>query len=249
MLFSGKTLNIKQNIIKNNTPRGLFKTKFMVQICVFFCTISIPSKINAQLYHLWDSVNYYMKFKPTLTGDFDSKKTFVTGKGVGIKGLELGVNYGNKISYMLGWYFLREPIISNATLYRGTVKEATYKTKVSIHYLSLIAEYSVLKSHRWNINMPLQIGVGTAKKIFSDSLTIMPPQKSTIFPVELSFTGTYRIWRFLGLSGGLGYRRAFSGNIIKDEDFNGIMYRFGMKIWFGDLCRWVAPKCVYCKDL
>ena len=196
-----------------------------------------------------DSIRYYMKSKPTLTGDFDSKNTFITGSGVSIKGLKLGANYGNKISYLLGWFFLRKPIYSKSTLYKGTLRETTYDTRVSIHYLSVIAEYSVLKSRRWNIYMPFQIGIGRAKKEFSDSLSVVISQKSTIFPVELSFTGNYRIWKFIGLSGGLGYRRAFSGNIIKDEDFNGIIYTLGVKIWFGDLCRWISPQCIYCKDL
>jgi hypothetical protein len=248
-MFLGKTQNTKQITRKNNRFVGLLKTKFMVQICVFFCTIAFPQKIHAQLFQMWDSVKYYMHDKPTLTGDFDSKNTFVTGKGVSMKGLELGVNYGNKISYMLGWYFLSAPINSNSTLYKGTINEATYDTKVRIHYLSVIAEYSLLKNHNWNINMPIQIGIGTAKKEFSIANTLKLSQKSTILPVEITFRGNYRVWKFIGLSAGLGYRRAFSANIIKDEDFNGIMYTLGVKVWIGDLCRWVDPKCIYCKDL
>lgn len=230
-------------------PFFVLRKMFMVQICVFFCTITIPIKTQAQLYHVWDSIVYYMQFKPSLTADFDSKNTFVTGHGVPMKGLELGISFKNKISYMLGVYFLREPIYNRATLYKGTTKEATYNTQVYINYWSLIAEYSIYRSRRWNIYMPFQIGTGFAKKYYYDSTSLKRADRSRIVPVELSITGNYRIWKFIGLSGGLGYRRAFSSNIIKDEDFNGITYSFGIKIWFGDLCYLVAPKCKYCKYL
>ncbi len=227
----------------------LSRKKFMVQICIFFGTIAMPLKTQAQLYHVWDSIQYYMKFKPTLTGDFDSKNTFVTGNGVPMKGLELGITYKNKISYMLGIYFLGQPLYGRVILKKGTVEEAQYNTLVYINYTSIIAEYSLYKSHRWNIYMPLQVGIGTAKKQYYDTVSLKIEKRSTILPIELSITGNYRIWKFIGLSGGLGYRRALSSNIIKEEDFNGITYSLGFKIWFGDLCYLLSPKCKLCKYL
>jgi hypothetical protein len=190
-----------------------------------------------------------MKYKPSLTADFDSKNTFVTGKGVPIKGFEIGVTYKEKISYMLGLYFLQQPVYGRSTLYKGTTREASYNTQVYINYISLIAEYSVLRNHKWNIYMPLQVGVGNVRKYYYDTVSLKLAHRSPIVPIELSFTGNYRVWKFIGLSGGLGYRRALGGRLIRDEDFNGITYSLGIKIWFGDMCRWIAPKCTYCQYL
>ncbi|MCX6190213.1 MAG: hypothetical protein NTW54_11575, partial [Bacteroidetes bacterium] len=175
--------------------------------------------------------------------------TFVTGRGVPMKGLQLGLNFGNKISYMLGVYFLSQPIYGRTTLNKGTVNETKYTTQVYINYTSLIAEYSLHRSQRWNIYMPLLLGIGTAKKQYFDTVSLKIAKRSTIVPIELSIAGNYRIWKFIGISGGLGYRRAFSSNIIKDEDFNGITYSLGIKIWFGDLCYLIAPQCKSCKYL
>ena len=97
--------------------------------------------------------------------------------------------------------------------------------------------------------MPLLLGIGTAKKQYFDTVSLKIAKRSTIVPIELSIAGNYRIWKFIGISGGLGYRRAFSSNIIKDEDFNGITYSLGIKIWFGDLCYLIAPQCKSCKYL
>lgn len=248
-MFPEKTQHIIQK--RNNRKRllVLLRNKFMVQICIFFCTITLPNIAKAQFGHMLDSIKYYMQFKPTLIAKFDGKNTFVSGRGVPIKGFELGITYKNKISYMAGIYFLGKPFYSKSTLYQGTIREITYDTRIRIFYGSLIAEYSILKNHKWTINMPFQIGIGSARKIFYENKAFIMSKQSTIFPVELSFTGNYRIWKFVGLSGGLGYRRAFGANNIKDEDFNGIIYNLGIKIWLDSLCYWIAPDCALCKEL
>lgn len=190
-----------------------------------------------------------MQSKPFLTADLDGKNTFVSGLGIPMKGLEFGICYQNKISYMLAWYFLGKPVYGTSVLNKGTLQEVKVNTALYIGYASFIAEYQLYRNKRWRILMPCQIGFGQARKEYYDAFTRRQVKRNNMLPVELSITGNYRIWKFVGLSGGLGYRRAFSGKFMKDEDFNGITYSFGVKIWFGDLCYWMMPKCRYCKYL
>ena len=235
-------LTMKKNIIL-----VFLRNTFMLQICIFFCTIT--TIVQSQDLPLLDSIRYAMKSRPILTGGFDNKNTFVSGSGAPINGLEIGVSFGSKISYMVGYYFLKKPIEGIATLNRGTMHEITYATKVQFSYFSFIAEYTLYKKGRWSVYMPLQLGIGKASKRYFEKNIEAFQKQNNILPIELSVTGNYRIWKFVGVSGGLGCRTALGANIIKDEDFSGLTYSLGVKIWFGDLCQILLPKCQFCDYL
>jgi len=225
--------------------------KFILQICTILVTITTIQKGIAQpnFSGIPDSIRTALKFKPVLTAALDGKNTFITGKGIPLRGLEFGLSFNNRISLMLGYYFLKHPIYGTSILNEGTIEEVNYYTRLKLHYISLVTEYTLVKKERWCIYLPVQAGIGKAVKDFYDSESLKIKRINRLFPVELSVTGNYRLWKFLGIGGGIGYRNAIGSNIIKDEDFNGITYSLGIKIWFRDLCYLLLPKCNYCSYL
>jgi hypothetical protein len=234
---------------KNKMQKGkMNRIILMLQICVFFCILLAPSESYSQFVNLKDTLRLYMKNKPAFVVDFDNKSTFVSGRHVPIKGIKAGITYKNKISFMAGWYFIAPKLGGTSTFNKGTVNEISFNTTLKMHYASLIAEYGFYRDSRMLLYMPVQIGFGQAIKSYQ---AILSPDhfehKSIIVPIEISITGSYRVWKFIGVSGGLGYRRAFSSNIIREEDFNGLTYSFGLKIWIGRLCTWMFPKSESCK--
>jgi hypothetical protein len=189
-----------------------------------------------------------MKNKPAFMIDLDSKKSFISGNAVPVRGIKAGITYKNKISFMLGWYFIAPVLKGQSEFFKGTVRQISFNTTLKMHYASLIAEYGFYRDSRLLLYLPVQIGVGQAIKTYqSIKLPDNFEHRSLIIPVEAALTGSYRIWKFIGISGGIGYRRGFSSNTIREEDFNGLTYSIGLKIWIGRLCTWMFPSSENCK--
>jgi hypothetical protein len=240
------TLKVKS---KNKEQQSVVnRVILMLQICVFFWILLVPQKARSQFVNLGDTIRLYMKNKPAFMVDFDSKNTFISGRGVPVRGIKAGITYKNKISYMLGWYFITPKLTGQSTFFKGTVREITFNTTLRMHYASLIAEYGFYRDARWLLYLPVQIGFGEAIKTYQSQ--ILPDHfdhKSYFVPLEAAITGSYRVWKFVGLSGAIGYRRAFSTNTIREEDFNGLTYSLGIKIWIGRMCTRMFPNSVNCR--
>lgn len=230
--------------IQNNLLKGCFA------ILVFLFSLPAP----AQLKHMTDSISYYMQRKPGLCAEFDGRNTFVSGKPMKISGLRGGLSYGSKIYYYYGLYWMPNLHRDREIINVGQINQDTLTTLLGMRYTAISAEYVFYRTRKWYFSLNSHIGLGSARKqYFKDYGTVAQFQvdnkRVMILPTEMYVTGSYRFIPWFGIGGGIGYRRTLFNSFIKEEDFNGLTYTFGFRIWFNPLCTRIFPKCKYCKYL
>jgi hypothetical protein len=104
----------------------------------------------------------------------------------------------------------------------------TISAKLRYSHLSYILEYVALTSKRWEISLPLSLGLAEVNFPTAPGF-----QKRQFMQGSLGMNVQYKIFPFLGLAGGAGYRQILIGNALIEENYNGPTYTFGVKLYLG----------------
>lgn len=180
-----------------------------VFLTIMFC-FPIARSQNTS-WSLTDSIRLSWENEPTISAGLDSRHSYLRGKSINIFGLRVGADF-KKTAAFVGLYTTAFQSVSN--------------DNYEYVYLSGIGEYRWFKNYRWFITQTLQLGVGNA------SLTFVKPdgtkdfQDLMIIPVETGVNTTYRVWKYVGLSAGVGAR--FS--LTPGSYFSSSYYTFGVAL-------------------
>ncbi len=189
----------------------------MKRIIAFLCVFFFWGMSNAQQWQFGDSIKLALKNKPTFSAGLDGKYSYVSGIPVNIFGLRLGADF-KKIGVYGGLY---------STFLRDNASQNEY----SYFYIAAQGEYRWYWTYRWQLVQTVQLGVGNA------DLTIRKPNgeeelsSRMIIPIETGILGTYRIWKFIGVSGGVGARISATPNTY----FSSSYYTLGFVLFFDEI--------------
>lgn len=173
-----------------------------------------------------------LKKKPKFFAGFDSRHSFISRRQVNIGGVRLGLTYDQRVRFSFGLYFLVTPFFRNQILSNGD----TITSKLGFAYFAGACEYVFFKSKRWEISVPFYTGIG------GTSLSRRDSTKGLIIPLESSVNAVYKIWPWLGLGWGVGYRFMLVNNKKVPENFNNPIYVLGIRLYFGEIYRAVLKK-------
>ena len=96
---------------------------------------------------------------------FDSRRTFVAKKSVGIFGIRIGLHHKNKFGAGVGYYSSRswglfaKPISKSFTDNKSTPAQ-TFPAEVGFDYASIFGEYIFFEKSRWQLTANTQLGLG-----------------------------------------------------------------------------------------
>lgn len=170
-----------------------------------------------------------LRLPPKLNVSLDSKRSFISNRDVKTLGLKANLDFDNRVRLGFGVYFLQSPFYRSlkVTDYYGV--EDTVKAKLDFVFMTGFFEYVFLTTKRWELSAPFALGIGDVQ--FRD--VGMKPQ--AVMTSEFGIQGSYKVFPFIGLGGGVGYRQIISGGKLIRENFNSPTYSFGLKFWFGYL--------------
>lgn len=186
---------------------------------------------------VFDSAKYYIKnYKPQIIGGLSGRNTFIGSSKNKVAGIYTGVEYGNKIGFTAGIYWLSSPI--NKTVTYNAFQPDEYKQKEisKFWYLGLQSDYKFYKNKKWTLNIPLRLGMGSANTRCYDlslSKNFIKKNNIVIFPVESGMDFLYSINWWIGISGGLGSRIVLGNNT--SYRYSGTYYTFGTVIFFSNI--------------
>ncbi|MFL5728629.1 MAG: hypothetical protein ACJ75J_03985 [Cytophagaceae bacterium] len=169
----------------------------------------------------------------------DLKRPFSPAQKVRVGGIKVGFQYKNKFRTGIGVYQLLKPAIVKTLVYEGTPSQKTVNANLDIGYLSLFFEPILLKTRKWELSTPLQLGSATARLSYTDTILAVPQKvliskrKSPL--LEGSFVAEYRLVRWLGFGAGIGYRQMLSSDPVLKKNFNGPIYIVKAKIYFHEI--------------
>ena len=172
------------------------------------------------------------KVKPTVVFGLDSRITFFSNVTTPIHGVKLGLDFDHRWRVGIGYFRMFSKV--NGTYVHDTV---TYIGRLRFNYLAGFYEYVPVRKRKWEISLPGYVGAGTAKLEAADSLT-----RRFVGVSELSVQGHYKIFEWLGLGGGVGYRVLFVPNKRIEERLSNPVISYKIRIWIAPLYRSIVHK-------
>ncbi len=162
----------------------------------------------------------------------DANRSHILNNWVRVNGIRLGAQFANKYQAGIAWYsseFIRgKDIKLNGKL---------FLTKTQFKATSLFIDYSVLSSYKWEVNVSSMFG--NAKTLTelkrTDNLLDSNNVSNKIPLASFDAFAEYKIWPFVGLGLGLGYRQAFKNKNDRlqeniSETFTSPFYSVKIKI-------------------
>lgn len=187
---------------------------------LFFCLLTLGAKSQD------DSIS---KPKPKLIFQLDNRGTFIVRQNIQLYGLRLGVELNKHWRLGFDYHDMISPLILAAPPGRDKGDLA-----LKFRYASFWGEYVWLRTSRWEISTPLHIGYTFAgiRKNSPLRYDLNEQEKHNILS-DFSVRGQYKVYDWLGLGAGVGYRQMLDPNPIVQKMFDGPSYSFSVRVFLG----------------
>lgn len=187
-----------------------------------------------------DSATANRLHKTRFVFNFDTRYTLLENDRARISGLKTGLEWVNKYRAGLGYYFLSSPIVTQLP---ATTDQAAVEARVKFAYVAGYGEIILLKNKRWEASLPVQIGFGkTLNQYRNQQGEIVNTEKVPLMLVEPSVSGHYKIYSWVGIGAGAGYRQMLSASNRETNHLNAPIYYIKAKIFAGELYRQFKAK-------
>jgi len=168
--------------------------------------------------------------------DFDANRSFFSGRPVKINGIRIGAKYRYKHRFGLGLYSLKKGVVFRDIPVEEPDATDTSYTRFDAGFGALFYEYTFFTSKRWELIVPSYIGFGNISVSYTDTTGVYQPLKDKPFSsLGTGIGAQFKIVRWFGVKGAIGYRRIIYGSDPVREAFNGIYYKYGVAIFIGEL--------------
>lgn len=189
------------------------------------------------------------KNKPSFFLTLDRSNSLVAGKSAVTNELRLGLDFKRKVRLGIGFAGIASDVVSSKTVRTEADFDTTLNALLSMNYLTLSAEYTFYESKRWQVTMPVMTGIGTAFWTYYEKVNGEVKTKKLdeggVLLTGPSVVVTYRIFRWFGLSGGVGYRQLIINNSKINESFNSPIYTLRVRIFMGEIYKTVFPRGIF----
>jgi hypothetical protein len=160
--------------------------------------------------------------KPKLKIKLDSRNSFVTNSYVRTFGIKAALDFNKILEFGFGYNFL----VSNYRKYFGNQNRTLY-----FNYFSPYIQYNILIKQNFEIQLPVQFGVGSSYfEYFGKTYN-----KSLMISYEPAITFMYKPFPYLGLGIGTGYRLMIISNNKIEENFTSPIYLYKIILFFNTI--------------
>ncbi|MBL0015687.1 MAG: hypothetical protein KA239_03555 [Bacteroidia bacterium] len=203
-------------------------------LVLWMCLTAIAAK--AQLLNPPRDIPAAFRQSPKLLVGLDSRRSFVSGRDVKVMGVRVGLDFEKRARVGFGVYTLASEFNRNfiRTDFFGIVD--TIQAQLRFNYLTAYFEYVLLTTKHWEVSLPLHIGIGDV------SFTKINQDPKSFLLGEVMVLANYKIFPFLGLAAGVGYRQILLGGYAIRDNFDAPSYSFGIKFWAGYLVDKIIKK-------
>lgn len=173
---------------------------------------------------------------------FDGRRSLIADQTVGIGGLRLGIQVKNNFRTGVGLYGFDKPLRTPITFSRNG-ENIKAEELLRYNYTTLFFEPIIYRYRKWEFSIPCSIGRGKARLDIVDSLGKMIKHKAggTSF-LEVAGYAENKIFWWIGVGGGIGYRRVLNTQVIGARRLNGPYYQLAIKIYLGEVARRIFTK-------
>lgn len=224
------------------------KSLRFLMIAFAICSSLIETRAQDSIH---DVEGPYVSFKnkPSFFLTVDRTNSLVSGRSAVTTELRAGLDFKRKVRLGIGIAGLVSDVVAPKNVITESNTDTTLNALLSMTYLTLSAEYTLYESKRWQITMPVMTGIGTAYWTYYEKVGNITKTKKLdeggVLLTGPSVIFTYRIFRWIGVSGGLGYRQLIINNSKINESFNSPVSTFRIRIFMGEIYKSVFPRGIF----
>ncbi len=183
--------------------------------------------------------------KPSLFFIYDRNFSFVEGKLASTTGIKAGLEFNKKLKLGLGYGWLNTDIVEKKTITTMLGADSTLNAKFTLRMGIIYGEYMIRDKGMWQFSVPAQLGIGTSYFSYYERIGDLNEKKKLDKEgvVMFSATGmaTYRIVKWFGISGGVGFRVMLVDNDSLQQNLNGPVFALRVRIFFGEIYKSFFP--------
>jgi hypothetical protein len=207
--------------------------KIAISLVMCFAMLRCEESMG-QTFQLGDSLYRVFKNKPVFTVKLDSRNTFITGAKASIWGIKAGFVFRKTLTVGMGYNWLWNDVAEPFTYASGMVEMA----EIKLHYLAPFIDYTFYRKGRWEVTLPIQIGAGTSFLRPSRIPMSQKQNKGFVLLYEPAMTFEYRLFKYVAVGGGYGYRIMLKNNRELSSRFTSPMYVLRFRVLFDELYKW-----------
>jgi hypothetical protein len=151
----------------------------------------------------------------------DNRFSSIQDEGVTLYGAKVGFQYKNYTRFGIGISFISKPVIIDY-FNKKTKQEET--NNINFGYISFFDDLILYKNHKWECFITEQICFGRPR--FSKEINdeIVSDINVRMFLNEISGQINYKIFPWLGVGAGIGYRNLWNKSPVLKKTFNAPVY-------------------------
>ncbi len=164
---------------------------------------------------------------PTPFFTLDSRNSTINNTPVRMFGIKLGLEWADKYRAGFGHYRLFSDPKEKVNFNNSSIR-----SRIEFRYFSLFGEYRFLKTKKWTATATFHFGLG--QRFYEPLREMNYPDRirnQTVLLVGPYISGAYRIIPWLGVGGGLGYRKTLIPDLLKTGGLNGGIVSIGIRVY------------------
>lgn len=173
---------------------------------------------------MFDSIRESLTHKPSFYGDYNTRNSFISNYRAQVRGVLGGVTFNNNFTIALSYNWL--------TTEFNHINSQKDTAALKMRYVAPFVSFSFLEKKNLQLSVPVYLGFG---QTFYQTKDKQKSNSHFIVTYEPSMKATYRVFKYFGLSAGIGFRLLLIGNNVVDENFNSPTYTIGIKLFMGDI--------------
>lgn len=158
---------------------------------------------------------------------FDNRFSNIRDYQITIFGAKMGIQYKNLTRFGFGASFIINPVDITGTLQvkikNKTVSKPT-EEKISFWYFSVYNDWIVYKSKHWECFATEQIGYGKPVYTYQVNNNTVREEDVPLLVNEISGQVNYKIFSWMGVGAGFGYRNIWNGDTVVKNTFDAPIY-------------------------
>lgn len=199
--------------------------------------------VEAELAYLKEK--YRKDYKPLI--GMDNHYTAFFGQNTNFWGAKVGLELFQNYRMGFGAYYMPKKVTMTPILEVGAI-DTTYR-KFRMHYYTTFIEWIFIRNFRWELAMPVSAGYGRA-----EVQQWLPERNENVlgcwvegkdigmFVGSFSVNAHYKIFSWVGLGLGLGWRQIISSNEEIQTSFSGVILSYKIKLFPHHLYRALFKK-------
>ena len=189
-----------------------------------------------------DTLGILLNSQPSIDARLESRYSFLNHSATEVSGIRLGLSFKRKLRAGIGYSWLDTPVSD-----KKLIRDAYGISRVTDDYLKFgyvcaYADFVFHKTQRWQLSVPIQLGIGSYWTQYNNGLKIIESRKRLLLIYEPGITIQFKITRWCGLGMDVCGRLALRNTKYVGEKLNSFVLAPKFLIWFDQIFYIIAPK-------